>query len=297
MAWTRADFCDPSVLIYALRDETLGELDGVIGLERFSLPSLERDIPAIREELTRGRGFVLLRGMPVDRYSEAELSMLYWGLGALIGRPLPQNVKGDRLYAVRDEGQNIATQYGQVGVRFSKTREGLHFHTDSAPVLMGSTPDVIGLFALQVAKVGGESALVSACAAHNAMLEERPHLLERLYQPFHIDRSMEWREGESKTLFAPVFTYWNSLQVRYFRYYIPKGHAVAGVPFTSEDEAALDYFDSVMERPELQVTFEMQRGDIQLVSNNYVLHARTPFEDWPEPERKRHLKRLWIQFG
>jgi hypothetical protein len=25
-----------------------------------------------------------------------------------------------------------------------------------------------------------------------------------------------------------------------------------------------------------------------------MLHDRTAFEDWPEPERKRHLLRLWL---
>ena len=39
---------------------------------------------------------------------------------------------------------------------------------------------------------------------------------------------------------------------------------------------------------------DLQPGDIQLVSNHSVLHARTEYEEWPEPERKRHLLRLWL---
>jgi hypothetical protein len=39
---------------------------------------------------------------------------------------------------------------------------------------------------------------------------------------------------------------------------------------------------------------EFQPGDVQLVHNHTILHDRTAFEDWPEPERKRHLLRLWL---
>jgi hypothetical protein len=39
---------------------------------------------------------------------------------------------------------------------------------------------------------------------------------------------------------------------------------------------------------------DFQPGDVQLVHNHTLLHDRTAFEDWPEPERKRHLMRLWL---
>ena len=35
-------------------------------------------------------------------------------------------------------------------------------------------------------------------------------------------------------------------------------------------------------------------GDIQLVNNHVLFHDRTAFEDWPEPERRRDLLRLWL---
>jgi len=294
-AWDAGTFQNTYPWIHRLREQTLDEIDGVIGREQFQLPSFEAR--QLRQELSRGRGFIVLRGLPVDRYSEAEMSQLYWGLGALLGKPLPQNVRGDRLYDVRDEGYSIQRDYGRVGVRFSKTTEALDFHTDSAPALMGNTPDVIGLMALRVARSGGESALVSASTVHNVLRRENPRLLRRLYQPYHFDRSVEWRPGEDRTLFAPVFRWNGSLEVRYFRHYIPKGHALAEAPLGAEDVEALDALEEVANRPDLQVRFAMEPGDIQLVSNVFVLHSRTHYEDWPDPERKRHLKRLWLQLS
>ena len=39
---------------------------------------------------------------------------------------------------------------------------------------------------------------------------------------------------------------------------------------------------------------DLEPGDVQLLSNHTVLHARTDYEDYSEPELKRHLLRLWI---
>ena len=253
--------------------------------------SMARLAARLRQELMYGRGFVMLRGLPVSELS----SEIYTGLGRMVGETLPQNVKRELLYDVRDEGYSIDKQWGTVGVRFSKTTQGLHFHTDSAPALMGATPDVVGLLALRTAKQGGESAIVSAYAAHNAISRERPDYLARLYRRYHIDRRAEVRPGEPLTLQAPVFTFDGLLRMRYFRFYIPKGHEVAGLPLGEDDIAPLDFVDAVCARSELQVTFAMEPGDVQFVSNNYVLHSRTAFEDWPEMERRRHLKRLWLR--
>ncbi len=308
--WVRSDFEDASRWRHCLSPQVLRELDqslesihasgkdlASVSPADFSLPSFAAQAAELRRELMSGRGFVLLQGFPVGRYSEQDSALLYWGLGAALGVPLPQNVKGDRLYSVRDEGYNIERDYGAVGVRFSKTTEGLQFHTDSAPALMGDTPDVIGLLALQVARSGGESALVSAAAVHNVLLRERPGVLERLYRPYYFDRHAELRPGEPATLFAPVFTYDGRLRVRYFRFYIPKGHDFAGDPLSPSDVEALDALEEVMSREEMQVRFSMDRGDIQLISNTFVLHSRTAFEDHPDPARRRHLLRLWLKLG
>jgi hypothetical protein len=39
---------------------------------------------------------------------------------------------------------------------------------------------------------------------------------------------------------------------------------------------------------------DFRQGDIQLLNNAVTVHSRTEFEDYPEPERKRHLLRLWL---
>jgi alpha-ketoglutarate-dependent taurine dioxygenase len=306
-AWRRSTFGGPGDWTWEFPAQSLLEMDAALdrirrrGLELssltaadFPLPSFDAVAAPLRQELLQGRGFVLLRGFPTDRYSDEEMIKLYWGLGTHLGSPLPQNVAGERVYSVRDHGYRIERDYGTVGVRFSKTTEGLNFHTDSAPALMGATPGIVGLLALQPARSGGSSRLVSALTLHNLLLAERPDYLARLYHPFHFDRRAELRPGEPQTLAAPIFTYHGDLAIRYFRFYIPIGHELAGVPLDPEDLAAMDYLESIAAREELQVDFDMRRGEIQLVSNTRVLHSRTPFQDHAEKERKRHLIRLWL---
>lgn len=242
---------------------------------------------AIREEIDNGRGFVVLTGFPVDAGQAA-----YQDLCQRIGDVIPQTLSGTMLYPVRDEGYRIQTDYGKPGIRTSKTNEAFDFHTDSPSYVAGRTPDVIGLLVLQIAKSGGESAYVNALAVRDVIAAERPDLLERLQQPFWVDRRAECPPGEEPVLPVPVF---GADGVRYLRLYITKGHEQKRVPLTPLDLEALDYLDAVMRRPGMAVMVAAEPGDIQLVNNRWLLHSRTGFEDHPEPERRRHYVRIWLQ--
>ena len=188
----------------------------------------------------------------------------------------------------------MEAEYGRTGVRFSKTNAAFDFHTDSPSRVAGSTPDFIGLLVLRTAKTGGESALVSGYALHNILLKERPDVLRRLYQPFWVDRRAELPPGEDPVLPVPVFAFDERLTVRYLRFYITKGHEFKGVPLTSADIEALEVFEEAMRRPEVPVMVPLERGDLQLISNTFLLHSRTSYEDFAEPELKRHYLRLWL---
>jgi hypothetical protein len=310
-AWTARDFSGPSDWVLALSSEIRRELQSAVSYakergweattltrEDFPLPSFASTSHSTAAEILRrlrdGSGFVILRGLPIDGYAEDEARLLYAGLGTHLGSILPQNLRGDLLYSVRDEGIRMEADYGQTGVRFSKTNAAFDFHTDSPSRVAGHTPDFIGLLALQTAKTGGESALVSGYAIHNILLRERPDVLRRLYQPYWVDRRAELPPGEEPVLPVPVFSFDGRLSVRYLRFYITKGQEWKGEPLTGEDLEALEVFEEVMRRPEVPVMVPIERGDLQIISNAFLLHSRTSYQDYPEPERKRHYLRLWL---
>lgn len=250
----------------------------------FPLPTFGPVLERMRGELLNGRGFVLLRGLPVAGRPIAVSATAYWGIGTYIGSARSQNAKGHVLGHVRDLG--LATD--DPNVRTYQTTERQHFHTDSC--------DIVGLLCLKTAKSGGLSSLVSSNTIYNVMAERHPDLVWRLFQPFATDRRGEVPDGKKPWFDMPVFNdYQGYLSAIYSGTYIRSAlrFPEARHP-TAEDFAALDCFDSLAEDKDLRLDITFQPGDIQFVHNHTILHDRTSFVDWPEPELKRHLLRLWL---
>jgi hypothetical protein len=63
---------------------------------------------------------------------------------------------------------------------------------------------------------------------------------------------------------------------------------------TPEQIELLDLLDELLPDDKFCYSMELDRGDLQLLNNYVVIHSRTNFEDHVEPERKRHLLRLWL---
>ena len=242
----------------------------------------------VRAALESGRGFAIVESPPLEA---REATLLYWIVGQGLGVPFAQNVEGTMLYDVRDMGQDL-----NKGARFSVTSYESSFHTDNS--FGADILDYVGLLCLHTAKSGGRSQIVSGYAAHNALLEEHPSELASLYQPFHVDRRGGLREGDTPTIQFPVFQETNGeLVVRYLRYWIEAGHEKVQRPLTPSQRTALNTLDQCLNQRELRVEFDLKPGDMYFINNRWTLHNRTAFEDHPEPERRRHLVRLWLQKG
>lgn len=250
----------------------------------FPLPTLGPQLDRLRAELLDGRGFVLLRGLPIERYSRAEAATLFMGVGAWLGHARSQNAKGHVLGHVCDLGLSSADP----NVRIYQTRERQTFHTDSC--------DVVGLLCLREARRGGDSLLVSALTVFNEMRARRPDLLARLLRPMAYDRRGEVPAGQQPFFMIPVFSWFaGRLTVFYQRQYYDSAQRFAEAPrLTAEDVEALDLFDTLANDPRLHLEMRLAPGDMQFVHNHTMLHDRTAFEDWPESSLRRHLLRLWL---
>ncbi|HEU4930704.1 MAG TPA: TauD/TfdA family dioxygenase [Pyrinomonadaceae bacterium] len=255
-----------------------------ITAEGVPLPTLGPRFQGILDEVQNGRGFVLIRWLPVERWTRRQAAIAFLIIGAQLGNLRMQNAEGHLLGHVRDLGRSSEDP----NTRIYQTRERQTFHTDSC--------DVVGLLCLQTAKSGGLSSLVSSTTIFNEMRRRRPDLLRALMQPIETDRRGEVPEGGKPYFNIPVFNYHSGLiSTIYQRQYIESARRFNGVaPLTSLQIEALNLFDELANDPRLNLTMELQPGDIQLVHNHTILHDRTAFEDYPEPERKRHLLRLWL---
>jgi len=266
-AWRGADFASPEEWTWNLPPAAVSELESALDKIRkdgrpvwtltradFPAPSLDAAAGRLRQELESGRGFVVIRGLPIDRYSEDAAAVLYWGIAVHLADPIPQNARDEYLFSVRDEGYNFERDYGTAGVRISRTADAIDFHTDSSAAYAGYTPDIVSLLALQTAKSGGLTAIVSAQTVHNILREERPDCLRRLYEPYYFDRRAELRPGESPTLFAPVLSFGDALTIRYFRFNLMRGHDTAGAPLNESDREAIEALEAATAAPRSKTT-------------------------------------------
>ena len=250
----------------------------------FALPTLGPRLAALRTELQHGRGFVLLRGLPVARWGRRFSAVAFYGLGAHLGRPRPQNAQGHLLGHVRDMGLHA----DDPAVRIYQTHERQSFHTDSC--------DIVGLLCLQTARSGGESALVSSVTLYNGLRAQRPDLAALLFQPVATDRRGEVPPGAKPYFEIPVFSWYQGhFAAIYQRQYVNSGQRFADAPrLTAAQVEALDLLDTLANDPTLNLTMALAPGDLQFVHNHRLLHDRMAFEDWPEPGQRRHVLRLWL---
>lgn len=297
-AWYGRDMAASSEWIHELKPEDIEEIDQAISSfhaggfsmadispETFSLPLLSVKLKQVLNEIMRGRGFVLLRGLPVRRYDKVDSAIAYLGIGAYLGSFRSQNAKGHLLGHVRDMGADI----NQAKTRYYQTNRGLEYHTDSC--------DIVGLLCLQPSRSGGESRIVSSVTIYNEMKARRPDLAAQLFQPFPTDRRGEIPEGMLPWFEVPVFNWFaGHLTTIYSGQYIRS--AQKNFPearrLTEGEIEALEMLDELTNDPALNLQMEFRVGDMQFLHNHQILHSRTDFEDWPEPERRRHLLRLWL---
>lgn len=248
----------------------------------FELPTLAPVLARALDKVLYGSGLVLLSGVPVDQLPEPDLKRVYWGIGLHLGIPIPQNDAGDYLVQIRDEGLDFSNPV----VRGYQTSVKLDYHSDST--------DLVALLCLRPAKEGGVSTVVSASAVFNEAINRRPDLVDVLMAPWWRDRR---KQDMAASFFqCRIFGLEDGTFTSYYgRQYIESATRSPDVPPLNERQVeALDLIDSVANDPEIHLGMDFRPGDIQVLNNYQIWHSRTDYVDYPEPERRRELYRLWL---
>lgn len=294
-AWYGPDVAGQSDWAYTLSADEIAEIEAAlagvrgrsiltIGAGDFPLPTLAPRLDAIRREALHGRGFFLLRGLPIARYDTADAARIFWGIGSHWGEAVSQNGKGHVLGHVKDLGLN----YEDPQARGYQTSARLPYHTDSS--------DLVCLLCLKKSRSGGASSLVSTTTIYNEMVRRRPDLAAVLTEPLYRTRWGEVPEGRKPYYGTAPFTIVDGRVIcTYVRSAVRKAQLMEVVPrVTPEQEAAMDLFDALANDPALNLDMQFEPGDIQVVCNHSIAHSRTAYEDFEEPEKRRHLLRLWL---
>jgi alpha-ketoglutarate-dependent taurine dioxygenase len=298
-AWTR-DTLSPSDWVVPLPADAVAELEAVVqrlrreplptvllSPDQFALPCCRDVMAAVGRQLRDGIGLAVLDRVPVEGFSAEESRAVGWLLGSLLGRLVAQKWDGAMLYDVRDTGKALS-----YGVRRSVTNLDLQFHTD-APWL-AEPPELVGLLCVNRAPEGGVSRFVSLVTARDEIERRQPALLRRLHEPFPWDRQAEHAPDDDKVAHEPVFESGPAgLRCRYNHSLVENAQELTGTPLDDAGREALSVMSEILNRPDLWVEFTIERGQLQYLNNRLFAHSRTPFRDAQEPDRKRHLIRLW----
>jgi Taurine catabolism dioxygenase TauD, TfdA family len=301
-AWTSRSLNEDTSWQVILDDTDLGEIRAALkavdqagfmgcdfGWGDFPLDRLKTKLDRVRELIKSGPGLALIRGLNVDRYDEQQLAKIYWGVGVHLGIPVGQNRKGDRIGRVE-----AVLKAGQpVGDRGYNRPGSLPFHADFS--------DTVGLLCIRKAQSGGTSLIVSSTTLHNQVLRDRPDLLLVLYEGMYTNLRNEGpRRLPNERSLDPVkaFEFFDGKVSCFFSIDRYKGgqEAVGGKPLSALQIEALEYMNRLAQNPDYHHQMDFEPGDIQFLNNHTVLHARTNYVDFPEPERRRLLLRIWIRF-
>ena len=308
--WRGADFVGNDDWIVSLSNDDLKEISSAlehakrtnlpihnISTKEFPLLGLGHTLTGLAEELENGCGFALIRGVPVDQYNENENKIISWGLCSYLGTGIPQSRQGDWINHVIDISDQTLPPKPELehvlqrkSLRTNHRGGELDFHTD--------TTDVFALFCLRPAKSGGRSRLASAANLHNMIGEAAPDYLEALYDGYYYMSQSDDKVRSNSTISSkriPVFTRRGDKVEGYYISQVVQRAADQGFfKYNLVEDSARKEIQRIAETPGVAHEFDLKAGDLLLVNNHAVLHARYDYEDYPEVARRRHLFRLWI---
>ncbi|KDR86131.1 hypothetical protein GALMADRAFT_52396 [Galerina marginata CBS 339.88] len=295
LVWEGKDWTDPTQWEYELSPEQLKEIDDAVkhfhGLDKpfghispqtFPLPTLGPILKDLAKELHTGRGFFVLRTIPVDSYSRDDNILIYAGLSAHIANKRGVQDLGDSVLAhIKDLTQTHPLK--SIGAPAYTTDKQV-FHTDAG--------DIISLFVLETAADGGLSRISSSWRVYNELAETRPDLIKTLAEPWPFDG---FGRDPPYTTRPLLFHHDAKIIIQYARRLftgflgLPRS---AGIPPITEAQAeALDTVHFLAEKHALGLSF--QKGDIQYINNLSIFHGRDGFRD--DGAKTRHLLRLWLR--
>lgn len=259
---------------------------GAFEASDFPLPTVDAVLGRCRDDVLNGRGFVLLRGLPVEGRDLDSVRTLYWGIGLRLGTPVTQNLRGDLMAEIMDRGLDV----NALDVKPSQTNAEQRPHTDPS--------DMVALLCVRRPVSGGFSRIASSLAIYNEILAHHPEYLEVLYRGFHHDLRGDASKDNPYGVTPqkiPVYRCRDGIVSSVFNASTIKDaqrRMPTGVP--AAEMAAIDHIVELAHRDDIRLEMDFRPGDMQLLNNYTVLHWRTAFVDGADAAHKRLLYRFWV---
>ncbi|WP_203646857.1 TauD/TfdA family dioxygenase [Pseudomonas sp. RtIB026] len=249
------------------------------------MPSFsEKLLRAWLQEIEYGHGWLLLRGFPLDLDNLAAIKRAYAALGRCLGMPVSQTYARNAVAEVEDLGKSAADPTS----RGHQTSSALPFHCDRC--------DIVALLCVNNAFSGGRSQILSAPAVLRCLIDRYPDTAIRLLQPLPHDRRGEHYPHEAPWIPLEIFAFVEGRFVsRYIRRFNESaGRFGGGSQLSEQNVSDLNRVDQILAEHNRAYEMDLQPGDLQLLNNFTVWHARTRYLDDLLSQRHRLLLRLWL---
>ncbi|KAG5982135.1 hypothetical protein E4U55_002262 [Claviceps digitariae] len=292
-AWNGAQFKSESEYMLCLSKEHVQEievalenfkklgLDGdLVCRQNFLLPTLERDLNYLRDEIHSGKGFGLIRGLKPQRYSVEDLTTIYLGLQSYIaslqGR---QDKKGNMLvHIIADNSTKMRASHHR------HSTSPITFHNEEAG-------DLVSWLTRNTAVAGGKCIISSSHTVYNALAASRPDLVRALARS-------DWPFALPRFHCRPILFYHDGKMITNFGRAALLGSASHPRPdslpkLTSIQIEALDAVEAIAKATQLEI--QTQAGDIHFINNLAILHRREGFVNGTLSVEKRHLVRMRLR--
>ncbi|PPQ82715.1 hypothetical protein CVT26_001034, partial [Gymnopilus dilepis] len=255
---------------------------GHISPDTFPLPTLGPVLKDLSRELHTGRGFFVLKTIPVDSYSREDNILIYAGVSSYVG-----NKRG-----VQDIDDSVLAHIKDLTETHPLKTIGAPAYTTDKQVFHTDIGDIISLFVLETAAEGGVSRISSSWKVYNELAETRPDLIKTLSEPWPLDNF-----GRNPPYTTRPLLYFEDEKIiiqyarRIFTGFLGLPRSEGIPPITEAQAEALDTIHYLAEKYALGLSFE--KGDIQYINNLSIFHGRDGYVD--KPDKKRHLLRLWLR--
>ncbi|KAM5350994.1 hypothetical protein ACJ41O_003717 [Fusarium nematophilum] len=293
---------------YVLSEEQLGEVDaavkhfkalglplGNISPSTFPLPKLHPELRRLSDELHKGHGFFVIRGIDVAKHTREDNIIIYVGISSHVA---PQRGRQDSKFDGRP-ADVVVTHVKDLSAGREKGSIGSPAYTTDKQVFHTDTGDIVSLFCLDTALEGGASKIASTWRVYNELARTRPDLIHTLSQNWDVEI---FSESDKKFATRPLLYHQKATEsapervaLQYARRYfvgfgaLPRSSEIP--PITEAQAEALDTLHFLGEK--LSVSTNFAKGDMQYINNLAVFHARDTFTD--SETQQRHLLRLWLR--
>ena len=299
--WARSDL-SPSDWIVSLDAAALSELDAVVkdlrlqnlpvhmlSTDQFELTATQKAMGEARRRAYDGIGFAVVDRLPLDDWTLDEAKAIQWLILSFVSNPVAQSACGEIFRDIKDTPDQGNRVYDK-----GLSQERLTFHADNSG--NRNLPNFSTLMALYGAEEGGLSEYCTIYSLYNAMKQDAPEQLERLFQPFFHNRQGIQIPGEPDLVWAPAIGYdGERLLTRISLNKIPSGYARAGEELDNLGRDALETAVEVIRSHDISAKYMLERGQVLIFNNREGMHHREGFKNGKTVDKQRHLIRMWLR--